>query len=891
MSKTMQQLRKVFHMLKHLSIRKKLIYSILLGSLVPFILGGIYIKTLTENWLYKNNIEQSHRLLLQTANHVDDTILKNMENLVEMMALDSRITQVSEDVTTYVDYDAQVEVNKNSKSESDIIAYFNTIKATQPYITLVSFGTETGGYVEVPEFKPSAPYDPRVRPWYMNALSTETATLSEPYITSVSHELVFAVAKNVTHETKKVGVVSLTVKLASLMEHINTLKNGETGFINILSSKDVFINSPKHPEWVLKSIDEVGEVAFHDIDNYHNRYYEAELDGIPRVFNVYISPYSGWKYISSIDKSEVLAQSRYLTALIFGIYIVTFFVILLLILFISNLITKPILEIAHVINKMATFHLDLIERKSIEIYTHQNDEIGEITRALSTMQTNFIELQSNITLMDKQIQNVNIDAPSAYQLVLSESSPFLNISNSVNELLRKVHSSILETREYSDEIMVQLEEIESQKDYISFLAEHDPLTNLPNRRKFYDTLHCVLARDGIGAVVLLDLDNFKGINDTLGHVFGDKVLQHISNTLQSLSTSNVFVSRFGGDEFLLLFEWENGYDETLEYVKTIQSHFDNSFIIDQNEIKIEFSVGVSLFPKDSTDINQLIMNADLALYSIKNSGKNNFAYFSTTMAEHLKFKLDIKDILREAIANDGFKMVYQPIVNIHTGEIVSFEALVRLKNNPLSPGVFIPLAEEEGMILSIGRITTQMVLSQMAAWRNQGLKPIPVSINYSAIQIHDYQYKQYLLDLMKLYEIPAHLIILELTENVFLENKDSTIAMMKELRSYGIQIAIDDFGTGYSSLSYLTYLPIDTIKLDRSLNLKFLELENINVMDSLIALAHSLNLKVIAEGIESYEHVRRLRVGKCDAIQGYYFSQPLEVEEVENRGHQPYSLK
>lgn len=889
-------------MLRSLSIRKKLIFGMILGCLVPYFMGGYYIKTATEKWLYENNLEYSNRMLIQTAKHVDDTILTNMKNLISMVSIDPRIMNPGDEVNNYTQYNPSNFVKKYSLLENEIAAYLETIKKTQPYLTLVSYGTESGGYIEIPEFKPSAPYDPRVRPWYQNSISTHDPVLSEPYITKVSKELVFAVTKSVLKDNQKIGVVSITIKLQTLMAEINSLKNGSTGYINILSSKNVFLNSPENPDWVMKSVEDVNLEIFKDFEKYNGSYYEGQINGVDKVLNVYISPYSGWKYISVIDKSEVLAQSQRLTLILFSIYLLAFILFLLVILAISNYITEPILAIAESIKQMATFKFDLLENKHLEDYSHHNDEIGEITRAMNTMQSNFMELQSNIVLMDEQIQNIDIDASKAYQMALSTNNPFSGIIDSVNALLLRVHSSITQVKKYNDEIInknellvaseeeliAQLEEIEDQKEYINFLANHDPLTNLPNRRKFHEELERLLQSDKRGAVVLLDLDNFKAINDTLGHMFGDKVLQHISDQLQRFATEKVFVSRFGGDEFLLLFECENDINEAESYVSDIQQYFSNSFTIDQNDVKTEFSIGISIFPDDSTDIDQLIMNADLALYTIKNTGKNNFAYFGEEMAAVLKTKQGIKDLLRDALAHDGFKMVYQPIVQLISGEVISYEALLRLKHHPISPALFIGIAEEEGMIIGIGRLVTQMVIEQMAKWREQGLTLRPVSINFSAVQIHDYQYKSFLLEQLNIYDIDPTLIIIELTENVFLENKETTMNLMNDLRSHGIQISIDDFGTGYSSLSYLANLPIDSVKLDRALCLKFLEFENNDVMDSLISLAHSLNLKVVAEGIEDSEHVRRLKNGQCDTIQGFYFSKPLEADMVLQRGHERY---
>lgn len=892
------------NMFKKLSIRKKLILGILLGCLIPYVLGGFYIRATTQEWLYNNNLENSSRNLVQTAKHVDETILENMKNLVSMISIDQNIINANNDINSYINYSPETFIKKSSDQEARITRYFETIKETQPNVTLVAYGTEDGGYIEVPTFKPSAPYDPRIRPWYINSIIDDEVVVSEPYITTVTNDLVFAVTKSVVRDGKKLGVVSLTIKLKNLIAEINSMKDERSGYINILSSKNIFINSPYKEDWVLKSIDEADVEAFKNFEAHDGNYFEGKIDGVEKVFNVYVSPVSGWKYISVIDKSIVLEQSEILTFVIFAIYFITFLIIFIIVLVISNHITKPILEIAHMINQMATFKFDKFKNKSFEKYTYQKDEIGEITRALDTMQDNFGELESNMIKMDEQIQTADIDGPKAYQLLLSENNPFQKISSSVNDLLIKVHNSLAEVRKANDEITyknnllvnkeevltVKLEEIESQKEYIKYLAEHDPLTNLPNRRKFREVLKDSLERAGKGTVVLLDLDNFKGINDTLGHIFGDKVLMHISQKIQEFIVGDVFVSRFGGDEFLLLFEGETSHEDTISYIKCLQDHFSNIFNIDQHDIKIEFSVGVSVFPDDSRDINDLIMYADLALYTIKNSGKNNYAFFSQEMADHLKFKESTKEILRTAIINDGFKVLYQPIVDINTGEIMSYEALLRLKDHKISPDIFIKIAEEEGLIITIGRIVTQKVVEQLVSWKDSGLPLKPVSINFSAVQIHDHLYKDYLFELLQTNDIDPRLIVIELTENIFLENTDNTIELMKDLREKGIRIAIDDFGTGYSSLYYLTYLPIDYVKLDRELCLKFLELENISVMDSLILLIHSLNLKVIAEGIEDYEYVRRLIVGKCDAVQGYYFSVPIAADEVLLRGDKYYKI-
>jgi diguanylate cyclase (GGDEF)-like protein len=890
-------------MFSKLSIRKKLIISILLGCLIPFLIGGLLIKSKTEEWLYNQNVDNTNALLRQTAEHVDDSIIKNAKNLITMIAIDERVIHVDSKINSYVHYNPLDFKLRTSKSESEIMTYFSTIKKSYDMVTFVSFGTKEGGYIEYPAFNPTSPYDPRSRGWYIDSIDQNSPIVSEPYITKITKDLVVSIDKSVTLKNKKIGVASLSISLENIMKSINSHKFGKSGYINIISPNSVFINSPGNKAWLLKSIGDLKLDVFKNVNLYNGKSYEGKIDNVDKVFNVYISPYSGWKFISVVDKSEVLQHSKAVTNLLYIIFFMTLAIMLALILLISNYITKPILHIAGIIDKMATFKFGLYENRDFEIYTHQKDEIGEISRALNGMQENFVELKNNLSKMDNEIQNIDIKERSTYQLKLSEDNPFDGIVQSINGLLQKVHNYIAQIKQFNEEIScknemltaseeelkAQLEEIDAQKEYIHFLADHDPLTNLPNRRMFNEKLMQVINNGSKVAVLLIDLDNFKSMNDTLGHLFGDKVLQHISSKLENIADKDMFYSRFGGDEFLLLYEIKDGNDDTLRLVKQLFEIINEKFIIDQIEVKIEFSIGISMFPKDSCDTNELIMYADLALYHVKNTGKNNYSFFDSQMAEHLIYKQSVKKILKEALENDGFKLVYQPQIEILTGMVTGYEALVRLKNHNLSPAEFIEIAEEDSTIISIGRIVTKLVLLQMSQWKQKGLALKPVAINFSAVQMQDHNYKNYLFELLDEYEISPENITIEITESIFLENKDTTIVFLNELKEHGIKIAVDDFGTGYSSLSYLTFLPIDTIKLDRALNSKFLELENIAVMDSLIALAHSLNLKVIAEGIEEKEQVKRLAIGKCDVIQGYYFSRPLEVEDVEKNYDKIYS--
>ena len=426
-------------------------------------------------------------------------------------------------------------------------------------------------------------------------------------------------------------------------------------------------------------------------------------------------------------------------------------------------------------------------------------------------------------------------------------------------------------------IILDITRSKDQEEYIEYLAKHDYLTNLPNRREFMNKLEEELSQEKQGAILLLDIDDFKSINDTLGHIYGDKMLQELSG----LMDDRLFISRFGGDEFLILISNEADSLRIQSYVHKIMHLFDDPLILYQKENFVKFSIGITRFPEDSENINQLLMNADTAMYRVKHGGKNNFMFFNAEMLSELKRRTDIEVILREAIKNNGFSLAYQPQVDVITGKIIGFEALLRLKNYSIPPNKFINIAEETGLIKEIGRWVTKQAIRQISIWQKKGYEPKPVAVNFSSKQIKDYGYIAFLKETLDQYQVAPEYLEIEITESILLEQDANTIVFLNQLKKIGVRMALDDFGTGYSSLNYLTFIPVDKIKLDKTLCEKFLGLDNLRVMNSLIALAHSLELVIIAEGIEQLEQFKRLKDGGCDYIQGYLFSKPLYEDEIE----------
>ncbi|MCT4606913.1 MAG: EAL domain-containing protein [Marinisporobacter sp.] len=514
-----------------------------------------------------------------------------------------------------------------------------------------------------------------------------------------------------------------------------------------------------------------------------------------------------------------------------------------------------------------------------------------------------------VNQLDENINQIDLENAIDYRLPLVEEDPFLGITISVNHVLDKTYSYLYELKENQeeleasneeitaayhqlaasekelrnqyDEIQNYTDELENLKQKYEHLAYNDPLTNLPNRRSFLERFRKVTMNHGSGAVMLIDLDNFKEINDTLGHTYGDKVLKKVAQVFKNMQCEKMFISRFGGDEFFVIIEDEEDVEKIESYAREIINLFKKKWIIEEDEIYISASIGITRYPFDSNEISQLMMNADMAMYHVKNKGKNNYRFFQEEMTQNLKEQVHVEKLLREAIKEDGFKLLYQPQIDIYTGKIKGFEALLRFKNYFISPAVFIEIAEENGMIIQIGRWVTREAIHQIVKWKEMGFLIKPIAINFSAKQLNDVDYVSFLEKTLRENKVEAKYIEIEVTESVFLDKTEETIVFLNQLKDLGIKIALDDFGTGYSSLSYLTFLPVDKIKLDKSLCDKFLEIEHIAVMDNIISLAHSLNLQVVAEGVEEFEQYKRLKVARCNYIQGYLFSKPLENIEVE----------
>lgn len=420
---------------------------------------------------------------------------------------------------------------------------------------------------------------------------------------------------------------------------------------------------------------------------------------------------------------------------------------------------------------------------------------------------------------------------------------------------------------------------------IQYMAYYDSLTGLPNRNQFRNHLNEVLTKQDTKmlAVLFLDLDRFKIINDTKGHTVGDFILQKVANRLAATVNNEGVVSRQGGDEFIILLEYIN--KETVSQIaQKILSEFSKPLEVNDQEFFVTPSIGISLYPVDGEDVETLIKNADTAMYQAKERGKNNFRFYSSNLNGISVRKMELENGLRKALEQNQLMLHYQPQLSLTTGELVGIEALIRWQHPEhglISPSEFIPLAEETGLIVPIGKWVLREACRQRKAWESIGFHDFPVAVNVSVRQFEDDHLIEYISVVLDENGLEGSHLELEITESI-MQNLENSIIILNQLKKLGVLLSIDDFGTGYSSLSYLKHLPIDKIKIDKSFVDDIIYHSNQGIMvKTIIDMGLNLNFAVIAEGIETDEQLHFLKENECNIGQGYLFSKPITAEQMD----------
>lgn len=506
--------------------------------------------------------------------------------------------------------------------------------------------------------------------------------------------------------------------------------------------------------------------------------------------------------------------------------------------------------------------------------------------------TGHLLLDGTVTAVPEFILASNIPRHSTFELL-----PIL-LDNALIALVVLAHAKaptlepehLALARSYADRIAVALANAEWEEKLFR-QAHFDSLTGLPNRPAFLDRLQQSVTRmsrqGGNLGILFVDLDNFKLVNDSLGHPVGDKYIQTIAERFKECMRADDTVSRLGGDEFVITAQGSDNHDLTVASISRVADRILEAaaepIVIDGHELRGSASIGIAIYPKDGEDPEALIRNADTAMYHAKNLGRGIFQFYSSELNEELMELMRLSTDIRSALENDEFELHYQPKVDTFSHEITGAEALLRW-NHPtrgmIRPDVFITAAEGLGLITAIGDWTLHAACRQVRKWMDSAMTPPRIAINVSAAQLRQSDIYRQVRTNLKRYGLPGSALELEITENLLVQDMDSAIAVLEELRSLGVKISIDDYGTGYSSLAYMKELPVDMLKIDRAFIDK-LDSDSADraIVNSTIVLARHLGMKVLAEGVETQAQLSALQAFGCDEIQGYFFSRPLPAED------------
>ncbi|MGD8834444.1 MAG: EAL domain-containing protein [Desulfobacteraceae bacterium] len=426
-----------------------------------------------------------------------------------------------------------------------------------------------------------------------------------------------------------------------------------------------------------------------------------------------------------------------------------------------------------------------------------------------------------------------------------------------------------------------------------YQANYDPLTNLPNRYYMLSFIGSAFARTkrskAKAALLFMDLDNFKDINDTLGHGVGDKMLKQVALRIQSYLRRVDTAARLGGDEFLVLLEGLKEQDHAAVVVHKILEAFDDPFLVGTHEIYTSVSIGISIFPDDGDTVELLMQHADTAMYHAKNDGNRRYRFFSHELRALMDQQIAIESRLRHAIKKNELTVYYQPKIDIRTEQIIGAEALLRWHNPDLGqvpPGVFIPVAEKYGLIEDIGSWVLRISCEEASSWKEICFRPLHIAVNISPRQFRSNNFLNIIDNVLHKSGLPKHLLEIEITENLLMQNTGVPLEILNALQKLGITLSLDDFGTGYSSLSYLKEFPLQVLKIDRIFINDMMENKyNMSLVDAIIAMAQMLDLTLVAEGVETKEQLAFLRKRNVDIVQGFLFSRPVPAQEFRELVH------
>ncbi len=534
-----------------------------------------------------------------------------------------------------------------------------------------------------------------------------------------------------------------------------------------------------------------------------------------------------------------------------------------------------------------SFQIDLISGDSRTYQLIPSDDVSETFA--HTEPVNLPTLNWSFTLRptNEWVRNQRSDWPAMTFGSLSLLGLLTSLTTLLVQLILKRNRALLKTRIELDREIDQRKTIQQD---VARLESTDTLTGLANRRFFMEDLaHTLSIADRQMrqvALVLLDLDRFQMLNDSLGHQFGDELLIKVSERLNGLSDERILVAYAGGDEFMLCQQQVDSVDDVIHLLGGVKQCFEAPFEMQGQALNVTATMGIAVYPQSGLDADTLLRNADIALYRAKDQGRNTYQFYTEGMQDREVMRLELDKDLSQALRNDEFVLFYQPQLDLDRGEINSVEALIRWQHprrGLLSPVDFIPLAEESGRITDIGRWVVLAACRQLAQWQDTPYEHLRIAVNLSGRELDDEELVDHIREALECENVPADRLEVELTEEVFIQNIERNLDQLSRLQQLGVHLAIDDFGVGYSSLGYLRDFPVDVLKIDRSfINEVTKRHDDAVITRAVINLAHNLGMDVVAEGVETEEQLTFLKNNHCNVAQGYLISRPIPAVELEN---------
>ncbi len=812
-----------------MSIKKSLRILLIVTSMIPVILVSVLAHGMLTNRLIRVTIDNL-RQTAETSVSALESMIETQRTEVSLLSIQSELVKSAQQSNVAGFFDP---VSVNMLLEERCSSYDNCVNITlyNTNHTIIGssdptlIGTKSNSELTLNYMsatKSTAVGIDGVKPLVKNDTTIYTLDIGAPVLDTQTEEVI--------------GFVISTIDTEYFNDFLHSITIGNSGFAILLDSDGKIIYHAD-PLVIGTTID---AEKLSQLVKVHNKgdiersgSFEYFFDNSSKSFGYSVLPELNWVLLAMQPTAEIKSLTTML------LYLLTFVCIVLLVVitFVANTFAKrfstPIISLRDAMRTASDGNL------TVQSNIKSNNELGELSKNFNKM---------------------------------------LHIIKTNYEDLESMHEELLSNEE----------QLRSNYDHIEFLAYHDTLTNLPNKLAFLDYVNAVLVSSPIEhkihAVYFVDLDNFKTVNDTLGHEYGDALLIKTSQILSSVVGTDGILARAGGDEFLIFLENIPTKESAVQFASQIIELFRNPLDLDGEVIYVSMSIGISMYPENGLSPNSLIKNADIAMYKSKDTGKNKFTLFDSKMEEELSRNTLIIDILRNAIENNEIYIQYQPLMELESNNVIGFEALMRIHNERLgyiAPNEFIPIAEESGLIVELSSWLLREACTFTKNIIEFGATPRPVSVNISSVQINRPGFVAMLSEILEETQLPPEYLELEITESTLVSSIMDATKLLNNLQDLGVRVSLDDFGTGYSSLNYLTKMPIDTLKIDKSF------IDNICnstkdscIAESIIQLAHSLNIRVVAEGVELEEQLTLLRAKHCDIVQGYIYSPPLHPTEL-----------